>query len=96
MWWETGREFSRLERWDLAEVDDPTVAELTAPRYEIVDSNGKIKVEAKSSVRQRLGRSPDGADALLLAFFTPYEQSSVPAASNLLLTTRIPGVRERR
>lgn len=68
VWWNIGREYSRLGRWDLAEVDDDVFAELSAPNYEIMDSLGKIKIEPKEKVKQRLGRSPDRAEALLLAF----------------------------
>jgi hypothetical protein len=68
VWWSIGREYSRLNRWDLAEVDDDVFAELSAPNYEIVDSGGRIKIEPKEKVKQRLGRSPDRAEALLLAF----------------------------
>lgn len=70
LWW-TGRELSRLGAWDLATVSDDVLAELCAPRFEILDSEGRIKVEAKDEVIKRLGRSPDFADALLLAFDTP-------------------------
>lgn len=69
VWWTIGREYSRLGRWDLTTVDDDTIAELTSPAYEIMDSQGRIKIEAKDKVRDRLGRSPDTADALLLAFW---------------------------
>ncbi len=69
VWWEIGREYSRTRRWDLSEVDDDVIAELTEPKYEIMDSYGKIKIEAKDEIRARLGRSPDDADALLLAFY---------------------------
>jgi len=67
-WW-NGRELSRNELWSLANLDDDAIGELTTPRYEIVDSSGKIKIEKKDEVRERLGRSPDIADALLLAFY---------------------------
>lgn len=70
LWW-MARENSRLKLWDLSEVDDDTVAELSAPRYEIMDSRGKVKVEAKKDIIKRMGLSPDRADALLLAFSTP-------------------------
>lgn len=68
MWWDVGRENSRLGLWDLTSVSDDVVAELCEPRYEIMDSGGKIKIERKDEVIKRLGRSPDLADALLLAF----------------------------
>lgn len=67
-YWNIGREYSRLGRWDLSEVDDEVFQELTAPSYKIMDSKGKIKVQAKDEIRDLLGRSPDRADALLLAF----------------------------
>ena len=68
LWWNVGRELTRTQGWDLREVNDLTVSELIAPRY-APDSSGRIKVERKDDTRSRLGRSPDHADALLLAFF---------------------------
>lgn len=67
-YWTIGREYSRLKRWDLSSVDDDVFQELTAPSYKIMDSKGKIKIQAKDEIRSLLGRSPDRADALLLAF----------------------------
>ncbi len=69
VWWEVGRQLSQDGGWDLSGIDDPTVAQLTAPKYAL-DSSGRIKVEPKADTRARLGRSPDDADALLLAFHT--------------------------
>jgi len=77
VWWNVGRENSRLQTWDLTQVDDDIIVELTAPRYEILDSQGKIKIEAKEHVKSRLGRSPDKADALLLAFYEPGFHASI-------------------
>lgn len=68
IWWDIGRELSRLGRWQLEAVDDDTIAQLVAPKYSI-KANGLIKVEPKDEVRKRLGRSPDDADALLMAFY---------------------------
>lgn len=68
IWWDVGRELSRLEAWDLSLVDDDTLAQLSAVKYSI-KGNGLIKIEPKADVRARLGRSPDDADALLLAFY---------------------------
>ena len=42
------------------------VGELTTPTYTFV--NGKFQLEDKDQVKQRLGRSPDLADALALTF----------------------------
>lgn len=77
VWW-NGRELTRLELWDLSDVDDDVIHELTTPRYEIIDSYGKIKVEPKRDVIKRLsGMSPDHADALLLAFLETTTTASI-------------------
>lgn len=77
VWWTIGREYSRLKRWDLSDIDEDTLGELCSPKYEIMDSKGKIKIEAKDEVRKRLGRSPDSADALLLAFVDPESRGEI-------------------
>jgi hypothetical protein len=48
--------------------DEALFAELLQTRWALVDSSGKIKIEAKDDIRARLGRSPDRADALVYAF----------------------------
>lgn len=45
--------------------DPDLLAELTAARYELV--GGKLKLEPKVDIAERLGRSPDKADAVVLA-----------------------------
>lgn len=77
IWWEVGRELSEDGGWDLSELDDDTVAQLIAPKYGI-DASGRVKVERKEETKERLGRSPDDADALLLAF---YEGKTRPQTS---------------
>jgi hypothetical protein len=69
IYWTVGRENSRLGLWDLSDVDDQVIHELTASRYEILDSKGRLKIEKKKDVIKRLGVSPDRAEALLLAFY---------------------------
>jgi hypothetical protein len=69
LWWEVGREHSRTRRWDLSVCDDDVIAELTSPKYHIEGSHSRVQVESKDTVRQRLGRSPDLADALLMSFY---------------------------
>ncbi len=75
IWWEVGRMLSEDGGWDLSACDEQVVAQLTAPKYTL-DSSGRIKVEPKTDTRSRIGRSPDDADALLLAFFTGAGQGS--------------------
>lgn len=99
IYWTVGRELSRLGLWDLTEVDDHVIHELTASRYEILDSKGKVKVEPKKQVIQRLGASPDRAEALLLAFYTPIRRaggltpSALAMAGGSLLDGVAPGDR---
>jgi hypothetical protein len=68
LWFGVGRELARSGGWDLRALDDTTISQLIAPRY-APDSAGRIKVERKEDTKARLGRSPDDADALLLAFY---------------------------
>lgn len=69
IWWHA-RERSAARVWDLGSMAeaDQTVAELVEPRWTL-DGAGRIRVESKDDIRARAhGRSPDHADALLLAF----------------------------
>lgn len=100
MWWEIGREYCRLKRWDLSGLDrkllDDVLNELTMPKYEIVDSQGKIKIEPKEKIRERLRASPDLAEGLLLAFvpanwMANMQSASVLAAAPSLLSSFSPG-----
>ena len=54
------------QRMENAEI---TCAELLQPRWEL-DSKGRIIVEPKDKIRDRTGKSPDHADALLLAYYS--------------------------
>lgn len=83
VYWTIGREYSRLGRWDLSNVDDEVFQELTAPTYKIMDSKGKIKIQAKEELRSILGRSPDRADALLLAFAGGDWVASMPSSQSM-------------
>ena len=70
LWWEVGRGLSEQRGWDLSGMEnaDQTVAQMLEPRWD-VDPKGRIRVEPKPEIIKRLGRSPDDADALLLAFY---------------------------
>lgn len=68
MWW-LGRDACRTQAWNLEIITDDIAAELIEPKYKIIDSSGKVKVEPKDDIIKRLGRSPDYADALLMAFW---------------------------
>lgn len=68
LWWVVGRESSETRGWDLSELTDDDLGQLAAPSYGF-DTSGRIKVEPKDETRKRLGRSPDVADAVLLASY---------------------------
>lgn len=48
--------------------DDELAQELTEIKWQFL-SNGRIKIEAKEDIKQRLKRSPDKSDALALTFY---------------------------
>jgi len=67
MWWATARDLFSSGRIDTSAAPnlEELEAQLLSARYKIV--KGKIQVELKDDIRKRLGRSPDNADAFLLA-----------------------------
>lgn len=72
MWWHA-REASKARSLSLhgAQDTDTLIAELCQPNWSL-DTKGRIVVEKKKEIRKRLGRSPDHADAFLLAFYDRY------------------------
>ena len=52
------------------------IAELTAPTYTF--QNGKLRIEDKEQIKEKLQRSPDYADALALTFALPDEAKMNP------------------
>lgn len=71
MWWTIGREMSAQGMWDLSKMEnaDITCAELLQTRW-FLDTKGRIQAEPKDDIRKRTGKSPDHADALLLAYYS--------------------------
>ena len=72
LWW-MARQLSHDGAWDLSAAEDAETvcAELALPRWD-PDPSGRVKVEPKDDIRARTGgKSPDDADALLLAWYQP-------------------------
>ena len=67
LWWKIGRKLCEERQWDLSLVDEQTLTQLHGPHYSY-DVRMRVKVEPKSETVERIGKSPDDADALLLAF----------------------------
>jgi hypothetical protein len=64
---DAGNEWDLLQRDALDGLRDATtIGQLAGIRYEL-DASRRIKIESKESARQRGVRSPDRADALMLA-----------------------------
>ena len=84
IWWEIGRGLTTDRAVDLvgAQDVDQLVAELLMPRW-TENTAGQIEVEPKDDIRERAhGRSPDHADAWLLAYYSP-KRSLDPFMSQL-------------
>lgn len=75
IWWDVGRELTEHGVWDLSELDREHALELSEPRYAL-SASGQVQVEPKADTRERLGRSPDVADALLLCYLAMPAQPS--------------------
>lgn len=69
LWWHA-RELFAKHAIDMsrAENRDELEAQLVAPRYYI--TKGRIFVESKADLKKRIGRSPDNADAFLMALLS--------------------------
>jgi hypothetical protein len=70
--WFNAAKLARERRVNLGRLSKETLnrlrEQLMAPMWK-VNSAGQCEVEPKSDTKKRLGRSPDGADALNLAYF---------------------------
>ena len=49
--------------------DEEIRSQLCSMRFKVVNSNGKIQLEAKEQTKKRIGRSPDRADAFVMGLW---------------------------
>ncbi len=69
LWWMMREMLDPANNPDLAlPPDDLLIGDLMTPQYTYT-STGKIKVESKDEIRERIGRSTDGADAVELSIY---------------------------
>lgn len=61
------------------------MGELAAVKYKI-NSRGQIQIEAKEEMKKRLGRSPDRADAVVLAFAPGKPETKIVTGGTLIST----------
>jgi len=62
-WWELGQHFAKGEI-GCQRMSDNLRAELATPTYSF--RNGKVLIEPKDKIKERLGRSPDEADCYVM------------------------------
>lgn len=68
MWWNARELLDPANGHDIALPDDrELLRELTTPRWKVMSSG--IKVESKEELIKRVGRSPDKADAVIMALY---------------------------
>jgi hypothetical protein len=71
----------RVLKNEISGLSDEDLAELAAISY-VIDTRGKTGIEDKASVKSALGRSPDHAEALILALgepsYAPFRYSGLP------------------
>jgi hypothetical protein len=91
VWW---RMREKIAGYDFRELDALTLEQLGDTRW-FENQRGLIQCEPKDAVRRRTGRSPDRADAVLLAAWEPAVGSfQRPAAGKLVVGT--PAVPSKR
>lgn len=80
--WGTESYFALRDRFQAGEIilprDDELTAQLTTRKYQL-SSSDKLTLERKDEYKKRIGRSPDRADALVLAFAPVVAVSKPPA-----------------
>ncbi|NOQ49285.1 MAG: hypothetical protein GQ553_01270 [Nitrosomonadaceae bacterium] len=67
LWWNV-REWLRTSQTAMLPDDPMLIMDLSTPTYDTVSHKGRIKISDKKTMRERLKRSPDRADALCLTF----------------------------
>lgn len=75
IWWDIGRGLSQDMIWDFSGLEesdrDTLFGQLVAVKQRPPDGSGRNRIEAKADTKKTIGRSPDDADALLLAYYVP-------------------------
>ena len=85
LWWCMRELLDPANEENICLPDDPLlIGDLTAPRRK-TRSDGKILIESKADIKERIGRSTDDGDACCLAFFSdkyiePLENNHMPSA----------------
>jgi len=88
LWWKVRTRFEKTYEFVTQRIAHPheelisipnhpqLISELSMPKYERIE-NGKIRIESKEKMRARGLKSPDFAEALILAYIEPMENFTV-------------------
>jgi hypothetical protein len=76
--------------------DDPDLMTELSGRLYDYDKRGRRKVEPKKLFKERFGKSPDKADALLLTYYTGYNHTAIPKEYQDQMAARRKRQREAR
>lgn len=63
MWWNVRKKI--MDKAIPYPEDEELRRQLCAPRFKIINSDGRVQVEPKENTKKRIGRSPDRADAFI-------------------------------
>jgi hypothetical protein len=88
LWWQIGREATQRGLLDLRGLDEATVAQLIAVKSKPPDAHNRTIIEKKDETRKRIKRSPDDADAFLLAWYSPPAKTESAAAGSRPMVER--------
>lgn len=68
--------------------DDLLTGDLTEPKWLGMTSSGKMRLETKDDVKERLGRSPDAGDAVVMAVWLDQHRSVIPNTADQIARAR--------
>lgn len=81
MWWYA---MEQIQKREIPYPEDEELRrQLSAPKYQVVSSSGKIKLEPKEETKKILGRSPDRADAYVYGLWALKSVSENDIASSI-------------
>lgn len=73
----------RLPHLCLLPDDGDVIPQLAKRQYRIDERTGRFRIEPKDDFKKRIGRSPDHADAMVLAFYEPQNSAKMKWLNNL-------------
>lgn len=76
--------------------DDELRRQLTKVRYQVINSNGLVRIEPKVNVKKRIGRSPDRADAFVYGIWALQKAKPINLIAERIRKEALLGKQRRR